>query len=44
MPKHMPRWFPTKEEVVRQLEEYLKQLKEEAQEIEEQISEFQKAK
>ena len=41
-PGYMPRRFPTREEIVEDLEEYLKQLRTEAKGVEEHIAELRK--
>jgi len=39
---YAPRHFPTREEIIEELEEYLKQLKAEAKDIEERLAELRK--
>jgi len=39
---YTPRRFPTREEIIEELEEYLKQLKAEAKGVEERIAEIRK--
>jgi hypothetical protein len=41
-PAYIPRQFPTREEIVEELEEYLKQLQAEAKGVEERITELKK--
>jgi len=41
-PGYAPRRFPTKEEIIEELEEYLKQLRAEAKGVEERIAELRK--
>lgn len=41
-PGHPLRHFPTREEIVEELEEYLKQLRAEAKRVEERIAELRK--
>lgn len=41
-PSHLMRGFPTREEIIAELEEYLKQLQAEVKGVEERIAELQK--
>lgn len=41
-PGYVPRRFPTREEIVEELEEYLKQLRAEAKGVEEHITELKR--
>ena len=42
-PHHPPRRFPTKEEVIAQLEEHLKNIRQQAEEVEKQIKEMKES-
>ena len=42
-PGHMMRRFPTREEILGEMEEYLEQLRTEVKGVEERIAEFRKA-